>query len=95
VDMLRKLRAERDVYDSTCLVVAEWEEETDGVVIPTDAVPEDLAPDAFLATLVDAVLDRTPVEMHVEARGRRRLRPLAVEESSAQADGSPKFTRNG
>jgi hypothetical protein len=82
IDMLRKLRAEKDVYDATCLVVAEWEDETTGVRIRSDAVPPDLGADAFLQTLVEAVLDRTPIEMHVEARGRRRLRPLAVEESA-------------
>jgi len=88
VDMLRKLRAERDVYDATCLVVAEWDDDRPGVRIRTDAVPADLAPGAFLGTLTDAVLDRTPVEMHVAARGRRRGTPLATEEAEPQA-GAP------
>ncbi len=82
IDMLRKLRAEADVYDGTCLLVAEWNDvnPTAGVRIRHDAVPDDLSAARFLATLVDAVLQRTPVEMHVEVRQRREHRDLPLDE---------------
>ncbi len=82
IDMLRKLRAEADVYDGTCLLVAEWSDvdPAAGVRIRHDAVPDDLSAARFLATLVDAVLERTPVEMHVEVRQRREHRNLPLDE---------------
>jgi hypothetical protein len=82
VDMLRKLRAESDVYDATCLLLAEWDDtEFGGVTISNDPVPNDLRADRFLADLISAVLDRTPIEMHVEVRERREHRDLPLEES--------------
>lgn len=82
LDMLRKLRSEEDVYDATCAVVAEWNDQGfDGVRLVRDAVPDDLEAGRFLATLVEAVLARTPIEMHVEARSRREHRVLPLEES--------------
>jgi hypothetical protein len=82
IDMLRKLRAEADVYDGTCLLVAEWSDVNPaaGVRIRHDAVPADVSAARFLATLVDAVLERTPVEMHVEVRQRREHRNLPLDE---------------
>ncbi|MDQ4024495.1 MAG: hypothetical protein M3217_03235 [Actinomycetota bacterium] len=60
LDMLRKLRAESDVYDATCGVLAEWDEDDfGGVSVRNDAVPSDLRADRFLATLIDTVLART------------------------------------
>jgi hypothetical protein len=82
IDMLRKLRAESDVYDATCLLLAEWDDtEFGGVTIRNDPVPDDLRADRFLADLISAVLDRTPIEMHVEVRERREHRDLPLEES--------------
>lgn len=86
-DMLRKLREEHDVYDATCLVLAEWSEAPfAGVALRQDAVPSDLRTDTFIAALVDRVLERTPVDMHVEIRERREHRelPLEKDEGSAQ-----------
>jgi hypothetical protein len=61
VDMLRKFRAESDVYDATCLLLAEWDDtELDRVTIRSDSVPDDLRADCFLAGLISTVLDRTP-----------------------------------
>ena len=42
------------------------------VSIRHDATPEDLAPARFLAAMVSRVLEVTPVNMHAEARARRR-----------------------
>jgi len=82
-DMLRKLRDDQDVYDATCLVLAEWADAPsfEGVVIRQDLVPADLAAGTFLPGLVDAVLDRTPIDMHVSVRERREQRLLAIDES--------------
>ncbi|MCA1705840.1 MAG: hypothetical protein LC808_22285 [Actinobacteria bacterium] len=82
IDMLRKLKAEADVYDGTCLLVAEWSDVNPaaGVRLRHDAVPDDVSAARFLVTLVDAVLERTPVEMHVEVRQRREHRNLPLDE---------------
>ncbi len=82
IDMLRKLNAESDVYDATCLLVAEWSDAdpAGGVALCHDAVPDDVTAAKFLATLVDAVLERTPVDMHVEVRQRREHRELPLDE---------------
>ena len=82
IDMLRKLRNEQDVYDATCIVIAEWSGASfDRVRLRQDAVPEDLRTDVFISTLVDRVLDRTPVDMHVEVRERREHRELLLVEN--------------
>lgn len=82
-DMLRKLRDDQDVYDTTCLVLAEWGDPPafDGVVIRQDLVPADLTAGAFLAGLVEAVLDRTPIDMHVAVRETRDQREIELEEA--------------
>jgi hypothetical protein len=81
VDMLRKLRDEPDVYDATSIVLAEWSDESfDGVHLRQDEVPPDLGTGAFVATLVERVLDRTPIEMHVEVRERREHREIPLQE---------------
>jgi hypothetical protein len=86
IDMLRKLQGEADAYDATCVVLAEWDDtDFQGVRIRTDAVPDDLSADRFLGTLIEAVLNRTPVEMHVEVRERREHRELPLEESDTGA----------
>jgi len=83
VDMLRKLSDEPDVYDATSVVLAEWSDESfDGVRLRQDAVPVDLSTGRFLATLVERVLERTPVEMHVGVRERRQHREPVVSEET-------------
>jgi len=93
IDMLRKLRAEMDVYDTTCMVVAEWgngvpaaDPEFDGVTIRNDVTPPDLQADQFLTAMIEAVLDRTPVEAHVEVRERHEHRALPVPELNEADD---------
>ncbi|MCA1706012.1 MAG: hypothetical protein LC808_23240 [Actinobacteria bacterium] len=83
VDMLRKLRDEKDVYDSTCLMLGEWIDPPTfaGVQLRNELVPEDLRADAFLSTLIGAVLDRTPIDMHVAVREAREHRELALAEA--------------
>lgn len=43
------------------------------VVVRTDLVPAALQPGAFLAEMVERVIDATPVTMHRDARSRRRI----------------------
>jgi len=83
-DMLRRLRDDVDVYDATCLVVAEWTDPSafEGVVVRQDLVPDDLVAGAFLERLIDGVLARTPIDMHVPVRELRERRALAIEEDA-------------
>lgn len=79
-DMLRKLREEQDVYDATCVLLAESNDAPfAGVTLRQDAVPGDLRTDAFMPALVDWMLERTPVDMYVEVRERREHRELPLE----------------
>jgi hypothetical protein len=88
--MLRKLREEQDVYDATCVVLADWSDTSfAGVRLRQDEVPADLRTDAFIAALVDRVLERTPIEMHVEVRERREHRELPIEEDHEPEDQEP------
>lgn len=96
IDMMRKLRAEMDVYDTTCMVIAEWDDAAvsgdwgdgvfDGVTIRHDKTPEDLRADRFIAEMIEAVIARTPVETHVEVRERHDHRKLAVKDGVDPSD---------
>ncbi len=88
LDMLRKLQQEADAYDATCLAIADWSDPpTFGrPVVRDDLVPSDLRADRFLATLIDRVLERTPIDMHVEVREAREHRPLPLEEVDEAGD---------
>lgn len=86
MDLVGKLAKEPDSYDATCVVVVEWqdldsgavvlEELEDGkaldvkVIVRHDLVPEPLRADRFLATIIDAVLERTPIDLHEPVRRR-------------------------
>ena len=84
LDMLRKLRAETDIYDATCVVVAEWDDhDFAGVTVRRDVVPDDLGVAKFMETLVRETLDRTPIEMHVGVRERREHRAIPLWESDS------------
>jgi len=85
VDMLRKLREEPDIYDTTCLVLADWSDEVfDGVRLRQDSVPPDLDTAQFIAKLVERVLNQTPVEMHVAVRERLEHRELPIGQGDAE-----------
>jgi len=72
------------------LVLAEWADPPAfaGVKIRNDLVPEDVRPDRFLATLIERVLARTPIDMHVEVREAREHRdlPFTELEEGGEAD---------
>lgn len=86
IDMLRKLRAEVDVYDTTCMIVADWDDRVTTVRIRNDVTPPDLQADSFLGTMVECVLDRTPVGIHVAVRELHEHRSLPLEELSDDDD---------
>lgn len=88
IDMLRKLQHGADVYDATCLIIAEWDDPSSfsGVTLRNDVVPDDLQASRFIGTLIDGVLERTPIDMHVEVREAREHRPLPIEESEEAGD---------
>lgn len=90
IDMLRKLGGETDGYDATGLVLAEWKDPPgfEAVKLRDDCVPPDLQVGSFLGTMVDRVLDRTPIDMHVKVRETReqRILPIADVEDSDEVD---------
>jgi hypothetical protein len=96
MDLLVKLAEEPDAYDVTGLIITEWIDPTgtridqaaegtpvDEVTVRLrqDAVPKQLRVDRFLATLIDRVLTRTPVNIHVGVRERRDDTHLPVDEA--------------
>ena len=87
VDMLRKLRDDKDGYDTTCLVLAEWADPPsfEAVKVRNDLVPADLRAAAFLPRLIDAVLERTPIDLHVAVREAREHRDLLLPEADEVA----------
>lgn len=86
MDLLAKLAQEDDAYDATGIVIVEWtdqsgyevaEELDDGkaldvsVRVRHDLIPTELDPARFLSRMVSGVLDRTPINLHENARKRR------------------------
>lgn len=90
-DMLRKLREEDNVYDAVGLMLADWNDDNfEGVRILDDPVPPDLRAGPFLHTIVDSVLARTPIGLHVKVRSTRERRELPIEEGEELgAEGTP------
>lgn len=88
IDMLRKLQQDVDVYDACCLLITEWADPPafEGATITDDHVPEDLRAGRFLATLIDAVLERTPIDMHVAVREQREDRPINLDEAEESGE---------
>jgi hypothetical protein len=89
IDMLRKLQREADAYDACCLLIGEWSDLDPGstVQLRDDLVPGDLGAGRFLAALIEGVLDRTPVDIHVDVREARAHRALDLEEAEEAGGG--------
>jgi hypothetical protein len=73
IDLLEKLAKEPDAYDATGLIVIDYPDAPDEhdawpITIRHDLTPPALEPARFMQTIVEAVLDRTPVDYHTEAR---------------------------
>jgi hypothetical protein len=100
MDLLTKLALEPDAYDVTGLIITEWidpsgmriDADAEGravadvtVKLRHDAVPGQLRIDRFLETMIDRVLVRTPVNIHVQVRERRDGTDLPVDEAETGA----------
>lgn len=84
-DMLGKLTGPGEGYDAVCLLIVDWD--TNGTVaIDHQHVPDALAAGSFFATLVSAVLDRTPIYLHVAAREKVAGHSLDIEEEPTGED---------
>lgn len=87
LDLVKKLGNDEQGYDATAVVVASWHGDDDNidegskVKIEQSAVPEELGIDKFLSGIIHAVLERTPVDMHVAARELKTHRNLPLAES--------------
>lgn len=89
VDMLRRLRESHrpgePLYDATGLVLVEWDgDRSTGVRVVLEEVPHELRCENFFAPLIERVLARTPVTLHVPVRERRERRPLHLTEEAEQ-----------
>jgi hypothetical protein len=85
IDMIRKLRAELDVYDATALVIADWTQgSAEGIKVRPELVPDDVSINRFFESIVGAVLTRTPIDMHVAAREKREAREILVQEQDPE-----------
>ena len=85
MDLLISIAREQDSYDACGLLVVDWQV-TDvrpiRVSLLERDVPEELGIGRFLKTIIDAVLSRTPIDIHVEVRQRRLGMRLAVSETN-------------
>ena len=98
MDLLQKLAQEPEAYDATGIIITEWQdpsgevvtEEVEGkarevaVSLRHDLIPDALCPDLFLSKMISCVLNRTPINLHVEARTRRG-QPAPAEEADTGA----------
>lgn len=97
MDLLAKLAYEPDAYDATAAIVTEWKDPEghrvkgdlkDGeafqaqVSIRHDLIPDELDPSAFLASMIDRVLSRVPVDIHKDARRLRGDEWSTIEDDS-------------
>jgi hypothetical protein len=94
MDLLAKLAQEPDAYDATAAIVTEWSDPSGAslteqleskpldvtVSLRHDLVPPELRPDDFLRVVIEAMLARTPVDLHVQAR---RMRGEAAPQQEA------------
>ncbi|MFD4421170.1 hypothetical protein ACFWN7_06665 [Agromyces sp. NPDC058484] len=80
VDMLRKLK-DPSTYDATCLILVDVERaqgDSLGIAdVLESEVPEDLRSSQFFESMIDRVLDSSPVDMHVRVREQREGRNIA------------------
>jgi hypothetical protein len=73
-DLLVRLRRPDGPFDSTMLLVADWDDGTKTLVSVEDPA-EQLAAPKFFEDLLDAVMTNTPVDVHPEIRLRRLGEP--------------------
>lgn len=89
VDLVAKLGHDPAGYDATCVLVVEWDSSKVGTPEVTaevveDRVADELGPGPFFESMIDAVLDRTPVSAHVRVRELRANKDLSVTEDQGR-----------
>lgn len=68
VSMLEKLQAEPDVYDSVCLLIAQWDKEGASLIQRVAGVPQNLSPEVFFVKMVGVTLSHAAPDQYAEAR---------------------------
>jgi hypothetical protein len=93
LDLVNKLSREDGAYDATAVIFASWngmasESEPNVRVSGPDvpAVPDELSVSRFLDVMIEAVLERTPVDAHVRPRELRSGTMLAVNEDEGRTE---------
>lgn len=92
IDLVAKLGRDDAGYDATSVIVAEWDDPDASstsesgyrVGLVPDRVPDELSAGTFFGQMVEAVLDRTPVDAHVTVRELRAGRSLSVSEDESR-----------
>lgn len=89
IDLVAKLGRDPAGYDATSVLVADWDEagaaaDAASVRLVEEFVPPELKIHRFLQVMVDAVLERTPVDAHVRVRELRAGAALAVQEDESR-----------
>ena len=76
IDILTRLRRPGEAFDATVLLIADWDDaDIPAEVTDVDQPFRDLDAARFFTDLIDAVLTRTPISEHGQARVRRTGRP--------------------
>ena len=85
MDMMRKLRDRGDGngYTATSLILIDWDDvdPASTVQFVHDAVPNDIHVPQFMRSVIETILEATPVDEHVRVRELYENRHLPVQES--------------
>ncbi|WP_461163592.1 hypothetical protein [Arthrobacter sp. R4-81] len=85
IDMMRKLRDRGDGngYTATSLILIDWDDSdpADTVRFINNVVPEDIGAAQFMRSVIETILEATPVDEHVRVRELYENRSLPVQES--------------
>lgn len=85
MDMMRKLRDRGDGngYTATALILIDWENDDPAATarFVEDAVPDDISVPQFMRSVIETILEATPVDEHVRVRELYENRSLPVQES--------------
>lgn len=92
VDILTRLRRPDEMFDATMLLVGDWNQEAQNPeVIGVSQPVESLNAPRFFTDMISAVLDRTPISEHKNARELRDGTPASdlPDESDADVESDP------
>lgn len=90
LDMMRKLRDRGDAngYTTTALILIDWEDTNpaETVRFVQGAVPEDIDAGQLMKSVIETILEATPVDEHVRVRELYENRSLPLEETDTLFD---------